>query len=104
MTVNRYPESTELSSWLRSEGARRAHQALTIAGLNGIGARVVVPLSGSTPKPGSREDRTCDRCTFFASGDDEFYPFNLEYPTAGGGVVAVFGGLCRDCWAKEVGA
>lgn len=59
---------------------------------------IVVPL-GRTGPPGSREDRSCDRCGTFMPPPANLYMSRL-HPLPG---LLVVGGLCAVCAGHEVG-
>jgi len=57
---------------------------------------IIAPLGSSGP-PGSREDRSCDRCRVFVPEGDLLHMF-VYRPTPR---IHLAGGLCASCARKE---
>ena len=88
----------EPSAWLRGAAAKRVRQIgaqLKDIDTSAFGA-IVAPLGTSGP-PGSREDRTCDRCRCYVPQGDALHMF-VYAPTPR---IHLAGGLCGSCAAKE---
>jgi hypothetical protein len=91
----------EPSAWLRGVAATRVRQIeaqLKDVDTSAYGA-VVAPL-GWTGAPGSRADRSCDRCDSYVPPGSTLLLF-LYQPTAR---IHLAGGLCAACARKESGA
>ena len=88
----------EPSAWLRGAAAKRVRQIgaqLKDTDTSAFGA-IVAPLGTSGP-PGSREDRTCDRCRCYVPQGDALHMFVfLATPR-----IHLAGGLCASCASKE---
>lgn len=97
--------SHEPSLWMRQGMAARVaalEPLLRLLPLSWGG--VVTPLVRAIPTPGSREDRTCDRCGGYTPPGPLFFPFFLEVETGPGlARLVVTGGLCADCARLEFG-
>lgn len=87
----------EGTAWLRGTAARRRRQVEALS-LDLDGATTVVAPLGRSAFPGSREDRTCDRCDHFTPLGEMFYP--VAYRPAPW--LALVGGLCATCAGKEL--
>jgi hypothetical protein len=88
----------EPSAWLRQAAAKRVRQiGAAVTDTSAFGA-IVSPL-GRTGEPGSREDRTCDRCGRYVPQGELLHLFTYQ-PTPR---IHLAGGLCGRCAAKEVG-
>jgi len=88
----------EASAWLRGAAAKRVRQIsaqLKDIDTSAYGA-IVSPL-GRTGAPGSRADRSCDRCNIFVPEGDLLHMF-VYRPTPR---IHLAGGLCGRCAAKE---
>jgi hypothetical protein len=86
----------EPSAWLRGAAARRVRQiAAAVLDVEAYGV-VVAPLGSSGP-PGSREDRSCDRCGRYVPERDLLHLLTYQ-PTPR---IHLAGGLCGRCAAKE---
>lgn len=85
----------EHTAWLRSQVARRVAQidALTDLPEHDL---VVAPL-GKHTAPGSREDRTCDRCRVYVPTGHDYYPFGVR-PRVD---ICLCAGLCATCARLE---
>lgn len=85
----------EATAWLRGAVARRL---AVIDRLHDLPAHdVLVGPLGRAGTPGSREDRTCDRCRRYTPRGEDFYPFPV-YPRPD---VVLVGGLCASCAGRE---
>jgi hypothetical protein len=87
----------EASAWLRGAAARRVRQIEALH-LDASTFEVVVSPLGRTGAPGSRADRTCDRCGTYVPASGTLHLF-LYRPTPR---IHLFGGLCAACEAREV--
>lgn len=90
----------EPSAWLRVAAARRVRDinaALASQGIPADNNAVVVTPLGKPSAPGSRGDRSCDRCDRYVPEDTTFWLF--QYALRG---VLLFGGLCQACRDLEV--
>jgi hypothetical protein len=90
----------EPSAWLRGAAAKRVRQIgaqLRDVDTSAYGA-IVSPL-GRTGAPGSREDRTCDRCRSYVPECSPLHMFTYQ-PTPR---IYLAGGLCESCARKELG-
>lgn len=87
----------EPSAWVRSAAADRVRD-VERTGLDPYATdpMIVAPL-GRAAAPGSREDRTCDRCRRYTPEGEWFYPFTVQ-PLPG---LILVGGLCAACHRKE---
>lgn len=86
----------EPSAWLRSAAAKRVRQLnAAVPDPSAYGA-IVAPLGSSGP-PGSREDRSCDRCGRYVPVGDVLHVFGY-WPTA---QICLAGAFCSGCAAKE---
>lgn len=88
----------EPSAWLRSAAARRLRGLCARITTQPAGTVVVAPLIGPV-RPGSREDRRCDRCRRDTARGHPFYPFALRHP--GRCPVVLVVGLCQRCAELE---
>lgn len=83
------------SDWLRQAVA---HRLAELGELSTIGYVTITPLVPSGG-PGSRSDRTCDRCDTYAPEGTDYYPFAIR-PRA---LLVVVVGLCERCIPAEGG-
>jgi hypothetical protein len=88
----------EPSAWLRSTGARRARQIRALH-LDASAFGVLIAPLGQTGPPGSREDRSCDRCRTYVPEPGILHVF-VYRPDA---QIHLCGGLCPACARKEAG-
>lgn len=84
----------EASAWLRGAAARRVNQ---IHDLSAFGAITIVAPLGRIGPPGSRADRSCDRCDRYVPPRDMLHL--LAYQAAPR--IVLCAGLCGRCAAKE---
>lgn len=91
----------EASAWMREQLARvEAQVAPELSAAKAAGAGVVMAPLGRSAKPGSFEDRTCDRCRLYVAGG--LFCFTVAarltppYPS-----LLVTGGLCDACTEAE---
>jgi hypothetical protein len=90
----------ECSAWLRGEAARRVRQIeAQLKDIDTSTYGVIVAALGRTGPPGSRADRSCDRCGTYVPPGRTLYLF-VHQPTAR---IHLAGGLCPKCEAKELG-
>ncbi len=87
----------EGSAWLRGQVARCVARVEAV-GLDPAGDTLVIAPLGRSAAPGTREDRTCDRCRAYTPQGAPFYPFGVR-PLPG---LLLVGGLCAGCREKEV--
>ena len=88
----------EPSAWLRAVEADRLAD-IDAAGLADSSTTLMVPLSGVGTTPGSRDDRTCDRCRCYVREGQRFLLLVLRSRPH----VLLVGGLCERCHQREVG-
>lgn len=85
----------EPSAWLRGAVARRL---AVIDQLTDLPERdIIVGPLGRAGTPGSREDRTCDRCRQYTPPGGKFHPLPVQ-PRPD---VVLIGGLCARCARRE---
>jgi hypothetical protein len=88
----------EPSAWLRGAAAKRVRQInAAVTDVEAYGA-IVSPL-GRTGAPGSRADRSCDRCNTYVPPGRTLHLFTYQ-PTPR---IHLCCGLCPQCEAREVG-
>jgi len=90
----------EPSAWLRGVAARRVREIgaqLKDIDMSAYGA-IVAPL-GRTGAPGSRADRSCDRCGTYVPPGRTLHLF-VHQPTLR---INLIGGFCPACETKELG-
>lgn len=88
----------EPTAWMRARLDRQA-AALDRLGLTRPGGPLVVaPLGERLTRPGTREDRTCDRCGTYCPDAERFVP--VAYQRVDG--LVLVGGLCGACDEREV--
>lgn len=95
----------EPSAWLRGALARRQAAVDALADLDPASLTVVTPV-GPTAAPGSREDRTCDRCRVYVAptrpgAPVRFFSGGVWTSRADGLRALVTFGLCRRCLDAE---
>lgn len=86
----------EPSAWLRGAAARRVRQIEALPVDTSAYGAIVSPL-GRTGEPGSRDDRTCDRCGRYVPASKTLHMFVFR-PTP---QIHLAGGLCGSCARKE---
>jgi len=85
------------SLWLRYNAAARLAEFDRVAQFaKSPATHVVLPLGTVAARPGTREDRACDRCRIYRP--DGLHIVTLSHPWRR---VTVTGGLCDDCAALE---
>lgn len=97
------PESWEPSAWLRHAIARRQMTIDTVArpfGQGSDGLAVVMPVSPWS-EPGSREDRSCDRCGVYVPVGHTLWLGGIELRRRDGLTAVVTFGLCTSCGHAE---
>jgi len=88
----------EPSSWMRVAAAKRVAQInAQLKDIDTSAYGVIVAAIGRTGAPGSRADRSCDRCNTYVPEGDLLYMF-VHRPTAR---IHLTGGLCSVCARKE---
>lgn len=90
------PANHESTAWLRGATADAERRARAAQADFDAPAFAVVTL-GPPTQPGTREDRTCDRCRTYVPEDILFWTFLQNRP----GGIYVVGGLCGDCKELE---
>lgn len=90
------PPIHEPSAWLRGAVARRLAVIDQLTDLPEHDDILIGPL-GRAGTPGSREDRTCDRCRQYTPPGGKFHPLPV-HPRPD---VLLVGGLCARCARKE---
>lgn len=95
----------EHSAWMRARLAKvtaSARRQVAAAGVDlddeSCPSIVVHPL-GRNGQPGSRQDRSCDRCGTHVPPPGRLHMFTIR-PEAW---LLVTGGLCTRCWSAEAG-
>lgn len=90
---------TEATHWLRTR-LGQIIEGCAVLGLNTESSTttIVVPL-GRTGAPGTREDRSCDRCGTYVPPGSLLYGTKHQVRPA----LLVVGALCPDCADREVG-
>jgi hypothetical protein len=96
-TTHRFLPNHEPSAWLRRAAAKRVRQIKNLPVDASAYGAIVSPL-GRTGEPGSRADRTCDRCGTYVPASGTLHIF-IYQPTPR---IHLFGGLCAACQAREV--
>ncbi|MBK8732852.1 MAG: hypothetical protein IPL93_08320 [Actinomycetales bacterium] len=90
---------TEPTAWLRGTAGAQLRRAARL-GLDphdAAGPMIVAPLVGRMSIPGSREDRTCDRCGRYCGPAELFHPLAYRAAVA----LVLIGGLCTEHAAAE---
>jgi len=88
----------EPSAWLRGAAARRVRQiGVQLKDIDTSAYGAIVAPFGRTGAPGSRADRSCDRCDSYVPEGDLLHMFVYQ-PTAR---IHLAGGLCTSCARKE---
>lgn len=88
----------ECSAWMRGAAATRVRQIsaqLKDIDTSAYGA-IIAPL-GRTGAPGSRADRSCDRCDSYVLEGDLLHMFVYQATPR----IHLAGGLCSSCAQKE---
>jgi hypothetical protein len=88
----------ECTAWMRTAAARRVRQIeaeLKDIDTSTYGA-IVAPI-GMTGAPGSREDRSCDRCRAFVPPGDLLHMFVYRATAR----IHLAGAFCTACARKE---
>lgn len=94
-TTTRAPH--EASAWLRGAVADRLAVIDQRTDLPDTGV-IVGPLGRTgAGAPGSREDRSCDRCSDYTPPGEDFHPFSI-HPRPD---VVLIAGLCARCARRE---
>lgn len=98
------PGNHEWSMWFLNAAAARLRQ-LEKSGVLALDVDILTPI-GRSSTPGSREDFTCDRCRKYQPSQVltlfQMWFRKTEYLNQPGGVVRLFGGLCRACADREL--
>ncbi len=95
------PPNYEPTAWLREAIDRRTAELASdpqIATAIEAGVFVTALMTDKPSPPGSREDRTCDRCRTYSGPKDHFTTLLVRLPFPGGLSI----GLCDACADKEV--
>lgn len=92
----RVPADHEGTAWLRRVTADAERRAREAQAASRIPHAAVVSI-GPPTFPGTREDRTCDRCRTFVAEGVVFWTFTQCRP----GGVYIVGGLCDECRELE---
>jgi hypothetical protein len=88
----------EPSAWMRGAAAKRVRQiSAQLKGIDTSAYGAIVSPLGWTGAPGSRADRSCDRCFRYVREGDLLHLFTYQ-PTP---QIHLIGGLCGRCAAKE---
>lgn len=88
----------ESTAWLRTALARRVSELVSAELVAAPPTMTVAPLAAPT-RPGSRDDRSCDRCGEYTPTGELFWPF-VCHPTP---YIILVGGLCAVCKDLEEG-
>lgn len=98
-TGNREP-----SAWLRGAAAVKLRW-IDANGFATLGPRIMTQLSPYRTLPGSREDRTCDRCRCYCPVGAPFNLLTVGFTAGTPGIsdVILTGGLCDACADLEGG-
>lgn len=88
----------EPSAWMRQRLAERVEVAVRERAAAGGDVAVVIPL-GRTGTPGSREERSCDRCSTYVPPGTELLMLVFRPEPW----LHITGGLCQACWSLEAG-
>jgi hypothetical protein len=86
----------EPSAWLRGAAAKRVRRIENLH-LDASSYGVIVSPLGRTGPPGSRTDRSCDRCSSYVPQSGTLHLFVYQ-PTPR---IHLCGGLCASCARKE---
>lgn len=90
----------EPSAWMRG-AIDRATKRIEAAGVTRIMCDVVVTPLGNGSEPGSREDRTCDRCEVYVPPGRELTLGTVAIGRVDGTRGFLVFGLCRTCYGAE---
>lgn len=92
----------EPTAWMREAIDRRVDQ-LEAQGVDRTRCdTVVTPLAGLSTTPGTREDRTCDRCSVYVSPKLHLWGGAVQMQRVDGTIALLVVGLCQRCAAAEV--
>lgn len=95
MTTSERDLIREPSAWMRGSAATRARQ-INALHLDSTYALVIAPL-GKTGEPGTREDRSCDRCGIYVPQGRPLMLLTYQPRPR----ILLCTGLCGRCAAKE---
>lgn len=92
----------EPTAWLREAIDRRADLLEAQGADRAVCDLVVTPLAGPWAAPGTREDRTCDRCRVYVPPRLQLWIGAVQMQRVDGTVALLVLGLCCLCRDAEV--
>ncbi|MGC0271722.1 hypothetical protein ACO0LV_01845 [Pseudactinotalea sp. Z1739] len=89
----------ELTAWMRGRLAERVARLIDAGHDPHTGPDLIITPLGTTGEPGTRADRSCDRCGRFVSQGCILYMITVQAAPR----VLCVGGLCGACRRLEDG-